>query len=412
MNFAATFALIGLVAWLAYGGGDDRAGRLLRLVGALGLGGLVWWLVSALPLNLLYDGRSDHTAWAFAFFGLFLLARGTAGSRRRWSAAALLLTAAFWAKQPTLVASLAAALWMGAAAALGRRGAARGPHLVRRAPRSQPRGARAAEPGDERLGALLRLRAGPEAPALRLLLAVGARAAPLRGCRRCCCSLALAAVLAWQRAAPSRASAGSAGTCAPALGGSPDARLASLLVLTVVIGVPAGVYFRLKVGSDVNQYIGVLWAAGLLIAIAYRRLRARITSTALAAAAAIALLFVSPSAPPTPSLGARVPPVWKTAELHGGARPSSLDYARDHLVYEQVQSDLNVEPQGSLYPNFYNFIDLLAAGRQPLYLVHALLDRRFDAVAPFRFAPGRRSRSSGRSTRRARAGASRTTSGS
>ena len=65
-----------------------------------------------------------------------------------------------------------------------------------------------------------------------------------------------------------------------------------------------------------------------------------------------------------------------------------MDYARDHLVWEQVQSDLNVEPQGSIYPNFYNFVDLLAAGRQPVYLVDALLDRRFDAVAPFRFAPG------------------------
>ena len=63
-----------------------------------------------------------------------------------------------------------------------------------------------------------------------------------------------------------------------------------------------------------------------------------------------------------------------------------LDYARSHLMYEQVHADLNVKPQGVVYPNLYNFADLLSVGRQPRYLVDALLDRRFDAVKPIGFA--------------------------
>jgi hypothetical protein len=82
-----------------------------------------------------------------------------------------------------------------------------------------------------------------------------------------------------------------------------------------------------------------------------------------------------------------VAPLQRTHE-YAEVDPALVDFARSHLVWEQVQSDLNVEPQGSLYPDFYNFVDLLAAGRQPLYLVDAFLDRRFDAVAPIRFPPG------------------------
>jgi hypothetical protein len=59
------------------------------------------------------------------------------------------------------------------------------------------------------------------------------------------------------------------------------------------------------------------------------------------------------------------------------------DYAAGHLVYHPTWSDLNVRRQRVLYPNYFNIADLLAAGRQPMYLIHAFLDRRFDAVLPF-----------------------------
>jgi hypothetical protein len=58
-------------------------------------------------------------------------------------------------------------------------------------------------------------------------------------------------------------------------------------------------------------------------------------------------------------------------------------WASDHTLYEPLYADLNVPQGGPLYPNFYNFADKLAAGDQPMFLVQALLDRRFDGVAPF-----------------------------
>ena len=149
---------------------------------------------------------------------------------------------------------------------------------------------------------------------------------------------------------------------------------------------PAFVYFRLKVGAEPNQYVGVLWGIGLLSAVAWRAAGAH-RSTALLAAAGIVVLFVLAQTPGETVRTYWVAPLHRTHE-YAEVSPEWVSYARSNLVWEQVQSDLNVEPQRSLYPNFYNVVDLLAAGRQPLYLVDALLDRRFDAVAPIRFPPG------------------------
>jgi hypothetical protein len=58
-------------------------------------------------------------------------------------------------------------------------------------------------------------------------------------------------------------------------------------------------------------------------------------------------------------------------------------WAKDHTLYLPIYSDLNVPRGGPLYPDFWNIFDKLAAGQQPMFLVQALLERRFDAVAPF-----------------------------
>ncbi len=55
-------------------------------------------------------------------------------------------------------------------------------------------------------------------------------------------------------------------------------------------------------------------------------------------------------------------------------------YTQHHLLYMPDLSDLNAYSGGPLYPDYFNIADLLAAGEQPLYLVHALLNRRIDAV--------------------------------
>jgi hypothetical protein len=391
-NMTATLSIVGLTACLAYDdAAESTAERSLALVGAVGLGAMAWWFVSAVPVSVLYEGRHDHTAWAFALFGLVLLARGAAGRRWMLVGALLLLSAAFWTKQTTAVAGAAGALWILAAAALG---AVRFPRALAfcsglvvlnvavlgllnlltdgweyyfdfELPREQPKFAS--------FGHSLRefFELTGAAWVLAAVLAAGllfeARAGRFRrgnhSGRR-------------TRSAAAR----------EVLCGSADARLSSLLLLFAVIGVPAVVYFRLKVGGEVNQYVGVVWALGVLAAIAYRRSGAH-AATGLLAVAAVLALFLTAQLPGHSIARVWVAPLSRTAS-YPELPPQLLEYARTHLVYDGVHSDLNVEPQRSIYPNFYNFVDLLAGGKQPMYLVNALLDRRFDAVAPFRFSAG------------------------
>ncbi len=381
LNFAAALSIVGLVSYLAYDREAPRGrDRLLALVGAVGVGGIAWWLVSTLTLNALYEGRTDHMAWALALFGLLLVARGATGSSWTLAAGGLLLSAAFWTKQPAVLAALVAALWMLGAAALGvvgwRRAIAFGAGLAL---------ANLALFGllDAITDGWLRYftfdlgQKGPKFasfwPSVREFLRTTAIAIAL--------PVLLAAGIALRarsEGAPLRIRA-----VIGALRESSEAQLVSLLVAFIVVGAPAAVYFRLKIGSDTNQYIGVVWALGMLGAVAYRHARAR-AETALLSAALIVPLFLFAQRPTDAVGGIRIAPLVRTTEYPDVA-PGLRDYSRTHLVYHQVQSDLNVHPQRDIYPSFYNFMDLLSAGRQPIYLVNALIDRRFDAVAPFRF---------------------------
>jgi len=391
VNYAATLGLIALTAYLAWDRGTQGVRRVLALLGAVGMGAFAWWLVSALPVNLLFEGRSDHTAWALAFLGLVVLAWRSHGSTAALVFAGLLLTAAFWAKQTTAVVAAAATLWFLGAAMLG-------------AGRARPALAFAAGLLAANLAVLGLLNLATDGwewyfdfelatehpnfatygESLREVqhLAGGALAVPA----------VLAVGLAWvgtrsrDRDGPQLRPAQLLRAAGDGLGASRDARIASALLLFVVIGIPAATYFRLKVGSLSNQYLGVLWAAGLLSAIAWRRSLAR-PATALLACAVIVVPFLFAQRSGDTVRGYRVAPLHLTQEYPEVPDPL-LRYARSHLVWEQVQSDLNVETQRSLYPNFYNFVDLLAAGRQPGYLVDALVERRFDAVAPLRFQAG------------------------
>jgi hypothetical protein len=63
-------------------------------------------------------------------------------------------------------------------------------------------------------------------------------------------------------------------------------------------------------------------------------------------------------------------------------------YASTHSIYHPLYSDLDYPRRHVVWPDMHNLADLLAGGRQPLYLAQALLDRRFDAVVPFASALG------------------------
>ncbi len=380
VNYAATFVLIGLAALLAFDRAATGRRRILALVGALGMGLFAWWLVSTLPVNLLFEARSDHTAWALALSGLVLLAWRPNGSVRLLAAAVLLLSAAFWAKQTTAVAGVAAAAWMIGSALVGAVGPRRallfcvallGINLAVLGLLNL------ATDGWEYYYDFELAREHPRFaefwPSMREFwrYVAAAVAFPLL------IGLALAVSgRAWRRL----------GGVGALLARSRDARLATILALFVVVGSPLAVYFRLKVGSEPNQYVGVLWGLGLLAALAWRGARADAAS-ALLAVGLIGVLFVLAQRPGETVRGYWVPPLERT-QHYAEVPPELVDYARSNLVWHQVQSDLNVEPQRSLYPNFYNVVDLLAAGKQPLYLARAFLDRRFDAVAPITFPPG------------------------
>ena len=373
-----------LVAWLAYAG---TTGSLLRraatAAGAIGVGLLAWWLVDCLRFSLLYEGRADHLAWALTLSGLVVLARSEMGSRAM-IAAGVLLTAGFWTKQTTVTAILVAVVWITvlvAAGAAPRRAlgvlvatlaAVNGLLLA---------GLNLATGGWQYYFAF---EIGREQPKFAKYMPSVEEFFRVTGIALAACVLLGAAVLLHAAVSARRDGRAARGLeAARALARSPDARVASLLGAFVVLTAPLAIYFRTKVGGDVNAYIGVAWALGLLFAVAYRRAQAARTTALVAAVCVIALFVVA--ARPGYTLGSLT--VAALGEEGGYAKlsPQVLGYARSHLVWEQTQADLNVEPQRSVYPNFFNITDLLAAGRQPLYLVDALLDRRFNAVAPIRF---------------------------
>jgi hypothetical protein len=378
VNLLATVALAGLAAWLAYPRGEGSAVRRgFALAGAAGVGLLAWWFVDCLRFSLLYEGRADHLAWAFSLTGLVVLAHRGTESRRALAVAVVLLSAGFWTKQTTVTVSLVAVVWTGALAALGlvpRRtfaGLAAGLVVVNGLVMAI---VNLATDGWQYYFAFELGRRQPKfaeyVPSLHELLRV-------TGIALGACALVGAAALAnaWTAARERPGPRGS---------NRGDARIASVLVAFIVLSAPLAVYFRTKVGADVNSYIGLAWALGLLFALAYRHAQSS-AGTALVAAACVAALFVV-AVRPGYNLGSLTVAALGEKGGYEKLSPEVVAYARSHIVWEQTYANLNVEPQRSIYPNFFNITDLLAAGRQPIYLVNALLDRRFDAVAPIRFA--------------------------
>jgi len=184
--------------------------------------------------------------------------------------------------------------------------------------------------------------------------------------------------------------------------------LASLLMFLIAVVVPISFFFRQKIGADDNYYIGVAWALAFLAAIGWRRARAGI-GTGLAAAGVLVAVFaamvaVSPGAEEEDRLNSvNLPNLARTttADQHdtwltvffprpglvplnepGSVLPELRAYARGHLVYSEGLGDINLRPQGVVWPNYDNFSGNLAAGQQPGYLLDAWLDRRFDAMTP------------------------------
>ncbi|MDQ3645194.1 MAG: hypothetical protein M3356_06800 [Actinomycetota bacterium] len=162
-------------------------------------------------------------------------------------------------------------------------------------------------------------------------------------------------------------------------------RSALVLAIYVVIGAAMAGYFRAKAGGASNQFMGLGWAVGLLLACGWAVLRHRVWATAAVTACLVVVWLAAHSE------GLREQFIERHLGLHavsqhdapGQIDPALVAYARTHSVYHPTWSDLGAQTTGRIYPSWLNLIGLLGAGRQPVYLFRALLDRRFDAVVPF-----------------------------
>jgi hypothetical protein len=388
LTFLAEFALIALAAWLAYRPAA-RAWpiRLATLGGAIGLGAIAFWLVEFVPFNGVFAPRPDMLAWAFSLAGLVLVPKLASGSRTALVAAVVLLTLGWWTKQPVIVTALAAVVWLTVAAARGT---------------AEWRTWAGFVGGLSLLGAtsfgLAHVLTDGWSTAFVIEIP-GDRGHPFtlgRSIRDLQQAVSAAAVVAgafWlavvfadgkrPRWWPGRSERSAIPANARAVG--------SVLLLFVLLDIPASLFFRDAVGAAHNQFLGIAWALGLLAALGWGVAQHARTG-ALAAAAIVVALFALSESPRTilwlhEQTTVLVPRKSQRAIIF--QQPTELvELARDHLIYHPAYPGIGVEDEADLYPGQDNVTSLTWSGRQPLHLVDALMDRRFDLVYPLARAGG------------------------
>ena len=368
---------VALAAWLS-----RRPGRPWSLVGGIGIGALCWWAVSSLDMSLLFEGRADHFAWLLALGGL-ITAGAAARTTRRGPlvVAVLLLCAAFWTKQSTVVAPVVAVLWFAVLAACGAI--------------TRPRAVLLASillVGNLLVLGVLNLISDGWEWRLNFVLPTRHAQDPDIGAWISQCVggglwafvfLGATALVALGRLPRHRMRPRLAGVRPAVAAWHAQARPAvaagAPLAIFVLVGFVAAVYFRCKQGGSDNQFLGVVWAAGLLGGLLWGVAGATLRRSVAASLVVLALLVVGWRAVST---GPAYNPWMVVRPLHqvvvpGPLSPVLLQLADAGLIYMADHGDLNVRTQRVIYPTFYNYVDLLAAGSQPLALVHAFEDRRF-----------------------------------
>jgi hypothetical protein len=386
--------LIGLAARIGYAH-TSLAPRLIRMLGALGIGAIAYWCVSSISIPVLDEGRADEMAWAFALTGLIAVADfGSTPAKRRVILSALLLSAALWAKQTTFGVVLVVCgwvIWQAYVRILDRKrtllflALIAGINLTALAVLNLLTGGwefyiNFTMATRHELGSLYGtyLNEGLQSIALALAFV-------------CATGLActIHAMQRWQRSTRvRRAQPITTGLRDLVTSADPTPRRLLLLGLYAPIGFLLAIYFMRKQGTGTNQFVGVTWTLGLLGAggwgVALRR-----TSTTVIAGTAVTVCFVliNVTAIRQVAANAKVALPSLDAAVRWPQVPTALiSWAGSHTFYSPELPDLNVPNGGPLYPDFVDFADLLAAGEQPLYLVHALLNRRFAGVELIRLA--------------------------
>jgi hypothetical protein len=385
LTIGASTSLLGLAARLAYSpAGSPR--RSVRILAALGVGGLAYWCVSGMELALLANGRPDELAWAFALFGLIAVADfGRSPSRRRIVLAALLLSAAFWTKQSTIAVAIPAAAWVLALALLS--------VLPSRS-----------------AWLFIVVLAGVN---LALLIAQNlvtngweyyitfeipiamwstSNYGPLLVNGLETCELMIPFIAAtWLAAAiairgePHRRATNIATLRRLLADDDPTSRRILLLGGYVIVGFALAVYFRRAEGTAGNQFIGVVWSLGLLAAIGWH-VAQRHARAAATAGVGVGLFFALTQIAAThgalANTGFDTPPL-ESISSWSELPPTLLAEASHRTIYIPELADLNVPEDGPLYTDYYHIADLLAVGQQPTYLVQALLNRHIEVVGYF-----------------------------
>jgi hypothetical protein len=375
----ASLSLLVLAARLAYAPAG-LGSRALRMLGAAGVGTIAYWCVSSMEIPALMEARPDQLAWAFALFGLIAVADfGPSPSRRRVVGASLLLSAAFWTKQPAIGAALLALAWTSVLAALSlidRRRALLFAGLLAGINLACLAALNLLTHGWELYFNFEMPLAQPSPSDIWPLVKSGLDA----------CLLAAAFVAATWLAGVAAAGATRSGHPRDRLrrllsADDPLGRRTLLLGLQVIFGFALAVYFR----RANNQFVGVVWTLGLLAATGWC-VAQRSAATATATGGCVLLFFVLLQLQPIRDLATQAGAAVPTLDQAVGWEETSPEYrawARSHTLYTMELSDLNITQGVPLYPDYPHIADLLAAGRQPMYFVKALLNRRFEGVTPF-----------------------------
>jgi hypothetical protein len=386
----ASLSLATLAARVAYNPASPMP-RVVCVLGASGIGGIAYWCVSSIALPLLNEARSDQMAWALALFGLVAVADfGPIPSPRRVVVAVLLLSAALWTKQTTVAVVAPTVIWVIA--------------LVRLSALSRRAGVLfvvvlcvlnlailsllniLTQGWELYFNFEMPVRQATEKP-YGMCLSLALRSIVLAsGFVVATCLVSAVGALLRRRARLTTVRTYATDSLRRILvAEDPTGRRMLLLGGYIAIGFALAVYFMRKQGTETNQMIGVVWALGLFAAAGWR-VSQRHVGTAAMVGGCVALFFVLTQLRPIDKIAASVDVPIPGLEKAVHWRPLSaqlITWASDHTLYTPLFADLNVPQGGPLYPNYYNFADLLAAGNQPLYLVHALLNRRFDGVSYF-----------------------------
>jgi hypothetical protein len=373
----AQVALGGIVASVAYRHDGVRRAQAWRVLEATAFGLVAVWLISHNPSLGPKGAGPDAVAWALGLSGLLLVRRGLNGSRRALVWSIVLLSAAFWSKQPAFAASMAATCWAVLAAVLGvttwRRAAGFIAALAAvnvvvfgvlmvathgwlffymyELGRRHNWGTRSSSWIIERAWPWSRL----EAAFAAVLLVPGA--------------------VGWARgrrvAVPRRLRT---------LAADQDAQTFALLLIFLVIVSPMEISFQRKQGADLEHLLGPLWGLMLIAALGWRcagrTARTRVGAGLVVGALAILGLWAGGSA----DTGFRLPEL--VTVQHYEARPHALDVLslRGFNVFTQRHGDVGM--QDGIVPPNYSTCDLTAAGLPATGFERELAARRWDVVVP------------------------------